>query len=122
VTLFIAAFEGGEDALTEGIDHTLCCGHVHGIEYEFDAQMPSHRPADHAATSSIDDDGQIREIRPRRNVGDVGYPEAIRTNHTRARGTYTGTPMGGPARSHELESDQSLPADAAPDRPPGART
>jgi len=51
---------------------------VQGIEHELRAQMRRHRPADHATTPDIEDDGEIEETGPRRDVRDVGDPELIR--------------------------------------------
>ena len=58
---------------------SLCEGHVERIEHQFGTQVRGHRPADDAPTPGVEDDGQIQKPCPRRNVGDVGHPELVRT-------------------------------------------
>jgi len=61
-------------------------GHVQRVEDELRSQVRRHRPADHAATSHIEDDGEVEEARPGRDVGNVGHPEAIRPGRREGRG------------------------------------
>jgi len=67
-------------------------GHVQGIEHQFGAQVRRHRPADHAATPHIEDDGQIEETRPGRDVGDIRHPEPIRPDQFEMKKTEAAKP------------------------------
>src|SRR5215831_14568789 len=53
-------------------------GHVQRGEHQLGVEMRFHRPANHAATPRIDDDGQIQKPGPRRHVRDVGDPQLVR--------------------------------------------
>jgi hypothetical protein len=73
--------ELGLRALVGVMDHggrpPLHHGHVQRVEDEFSPQLGGHRPADHPATPRIEDDGQIEEAGPCRDVGDVDHPELV---------------------------------------------
>ena len=53
--------------------HLQCCQHQLG------AQMRRHGPADHAPAPDVQDDSQVQEARPGRDVGDFGSPQLVRT-------------------------------------------
>lgn len=53
--------------------------HVQGIEHEVGFQVRLHGPADHSVTPRIDDDRQVQEAAPGRDIGDVGDPELVRS-------------------------------------------
>jgi len=55
-----------------------CDCHVERIHDEFSAEMIRHRPTDDPPTEDIEDDGQIEEAHPGRNVRDVCDPDPIR--------------------------------------------
>src|SRR4030095_3138720 len=69
-------------ALVGMMDHgggpPLRHSHVESIEHQLSAQVRRHRPADYAATPRIEDDSQIEEAGPGRDVGDIRHPELIR--------------------------------------------
>ena len=51
--------------------------HPKSVQYELFAQMGFHSPADYAPAPGINDDGQIQRAGPRRDIRNVGYPEAV---------------------------------------------
>ena len=53
--------------------------HVERVEDEVGAQVRRHRPADDATAPRVEDDGQVQEAGPGRDVRDVGDPELIGT-------------------------------------------
>ena len=56
----------------------LSHGHVQRVEDQFSPEMRRHRPPNHAPTPRIEDDGEVQEARPGRDVRDVGDPELVR--------------------------------------------
>jgi hypothetical protein len=52
-------------------------GHLERVEGEVTAQGARDTPADDAPGEDVDHEGGIGEARPRRHVGDVGYPELV---------------------------------------------
>src|SRR2546425_656877 len=88
----------------------LVHGHRQRVEDELRAEVGGHGPADHTAAPGIEHDGEIQEAGPRRDVGDVGHPEAIGAGDGEgALDKIWGRPGGRVAaralvRRHELES------------------
>jgi hypothetical protein len=68
-------------ALIRMVDHVrrtaLRERHVQGIEHELSPQVRCHRPADDAAAPRVENDGEVQEAGPGRDVRDVGDPELI---------------------------------------------
>ena len=52
--------------------------HAQRIEHDRGVQRRRHRPADDPAAEHIEDNRQVQEARPCRNVGDIGHPKHIR--------------------------------------------
>ena len=81
-----AAFTEGEGGVLaaligvvdDGARAALFDGHAEGIEHEFGAQVPGHRPAHDSAAEHVEDDGQVQESRQGRHVGDVSHPQPVR--------------------------------------------
>jgi len=59
-------------------------GHLERVEHELCAQVVAHRPADTATAPGVDDRRQEQISLPRRHVGDVGDPEAVRLRSPKA--------------------------------------
>ena len=74
------------------------------------------RPADHAATPHIEDDGQIEEARPGREVGDIRHPEPIRPDRGEVAANQIGRGDGG-----RISARRALELPAAPPCTPTAR-
>jgi hypothetical protein len=56
----------------------LTDGHVHRIEHKLGLEVHSHRPAHDAPGEGVEDDRQVEESRPGRDIGDVCDPELVR--------------------------------------------
>jgi hypothetical protein len=52
--------------------------HVERVKDEVGAQVRRHRPADDATAPRVEDNGEVQEAGPGRDVRDVGDPELIR--------------------------------------------
>ena len=51
--------------------------HVQRVEDQLGPEMRRHRPADHPAAPGVEDDGEVQEAGPGRDVRDVGHPQPI---------------------------------------------
>ena len=49
------------------------------LDHQRGTKMPRHRPAHDPTAEHVENDGQIQEARQRRDVGDVGDPEPVRS-------------------------------------------
>ena len=56
----------------------LLHGHLQCLDYQLGAQVRRHRPAHDPPAEHVENDGQVEEADERRDVGDVGDPQAIR--------------------------------------------
>jgi hypothetical protein len=70
-------------------------GHVEGIEHQLGAEMRRHRPADHATTPRIEDNGADRGSLQCRDVDDIRHPEPIRPAAAKAQLARSGAGGGG---------------------------
>ncbi len=52
--------------------------HVDGVHHQLAAEVVGHGPADHPPTVHVEHHGQGEEAGPRRHIGDVGNPQAVR--------------------------------------------
>jgi len=52
-------------------------GHLERADDQLFAHMVGHRPADDATAEDVENDGELQEAAPRRNVSDVGDPQLI---------------------------------------------
>jgi len=52
--------------------------HLQRIEHQLGSEVAGHAPADHPPAPGVDDDRQVQEPLPGRQVGDVGAPQRIR--------------------------------------------
>lgn len=67
----------------------LADGHVERLGDELGAEVGGHGPADDAPAPDVEDDSEVEESGPRRHIGDVRHPEAIR-------------PLGGEVSIHQV--------------------
>jgi hypothetical protein len=65
--------------MDHGLRAALCDRHVQRIEDQLGPQMRRHGPPDDLPTPRTEHDREEQEPCPRRDVGDVGDPELIRT-------------------------------------------
>jgi hypothetical protein len=53
-------------------------GLLQSVEHEARMRRPAHPPADDPAGIGVDDEGDVDEARPGRDVGEVGEPQHVR--------------------------------------------
>ena len=82
--------------MDDGVGSALRERHVEGTEHQLGPQVRLQGPADDASRPDIEHAGEVEQAGPRRDVGDVGDPEAVR-------------PRGG-----ELAGDRPDPARGPP--------
>ncbi len=64
--------------MNDVVGSSLSQGHVQRVEHEFCAQVRRHRPAHDLPAPGIEDNRQVQDPRPGRNLGDIGDPQLIR--------------------------------------------
>jgi hypothetical protein len=82
---FVGQLTGGVGDLGADLEHHVIDGApalvkrlFERIEHEACARRPAHSPADDAAGVGVNDEGDINQVRPGRDVSEVGDPKGIR--------------------------------------------
>lgn len=93
----------------------IVAGLLESIEHKAGMRRPARPPADDAASLGVDDEGDVDEARPGRDIGEVGDPEPVRCRSMelavdlieRTRGSLVAD-----RRPHRLATDRALQAQA----------
>ena len=91
--------------------------HVEGVEDQLGSHVARHRPADDEPAEHVDDDRDVQEARPGRDVRDVGHPQPIRARRRKFRLTRSGA---GPHRDRGRSSGWPAGGGRRPGRPPAS--